>query len=297
MIDFKKVKTYPIAQRKNLVSIRDFACLEDDVEVLENRNLGILAERIVEAFSNDNQIIWMMGAHVIKVGMSPYIQDLMKKGIIKHLAFTGAGAIHDFEIAMIGETSEDVAENIVDGSFGMAEETGRYINEAIKQGAQENWGYGESIAKKIVSSNLPYKSYSLFAAALELNVNISVHVAIGTDIVHQHPLCDGAATGKCSYQDFLSFIEAVESLEKGVLVNIGSAVILPEVFLKALTMARNMGYFISDITTANLDMIDHYRPRVNVVQRPTAEGGLGLGIIGRHEKTIPSLYKLISQKL
>lgn len=290
MIDFNKIKTIPINQRKNKVKIEGLAKLDDEIKPFINRNLRILSQKIIEAYKKDKQIILMIGAHVIKTGMNPYIIDLMKKGIIKHVAMNGAGAIHDFELAFIGETSEDVQENIEDGTFGMVEETGSMLNNAINMSHD---GYGKTIGKLISDSVFPYKNYSILKTGYELNIPITVHVAIGTDIVHQHPNCDGEATGRATYKDFKTFIGSVSKLEGGVLVNIGSAVILPEIFLKALTIARNLKYKVEKFTTANLDIIDHYRPRVNVIERPTSLSGEGYFIKGRHEKTIPMLHHLI----
>lgn len=290
IIDFNKIKTIPISQRKNKVKIGNLAKLDGEVKPFINRNLRILSQKIVEAYKKDKQVILMIGAHVIKTGMSPYITALMKKGIIKHVAMNGAGAIHDFELAFIGETSEDVQENIEDGTFGMAEETGKMMNEAINQSYD---GYGKTIGKLIHDSKFPYKGYSILKTGYELNIPVTVHVAIGTDIVHQHPSCDGEATGRATYKDFKTFVGSISKLEEGVLVNLGSAVILPEVFLKALAIARNLGYKSGKFTTANLDMIDHYRPKVNIVERPTSLGGEGYFIKGKHERTIPMLHRLI----
>ena len=249
--------------------------------------------RTINASVRNKQVIVMMGAHVIKTGMSLLIIDLMKKGIIRHIAMNGAGPIHDFELALIGETSEYVENTIEDGTFGMIEETGSILNEAIREGAENNQGYGYSIGKKISDLNLKNKEYSILYNAYKLNVPVTVHVAIGTDIIHQHPSCDGAAIGKTSYQDFKIFAESVSKLEGGVILNLGSAVILPEVFLKALTVARNLGYKVEKITAANFDMNNHYRPRENVVTRSTSLGGTGFTIIEKHEKTIPTLHRLL----
>jgi len=290
IIDFNKIKTIPIRQRTNKVKIENLAKLDDEIKPFINRNLKTLSQNIIEAYRKDKQIILMMGAHVIKTGMSPYIIDLMKKGIIKHIAMNGAGSIHDFELAFIGETSEDVQTNIEDGTFGMAEETGSMINNAINISYE---GYGKTIGKLIHESNFPYKEHSILKTAYELNIPVTVHVAIGTDIIHQHPSCNGEAIGRATYKDFKMFTESVSRLEGGVLINLGSAVILPEVFLKALTIARNLEFKVGRFTTANLDMIDHYRPRVNIVERPISLGGEGYFIKGKHEKTIPALYHLI----
>ncbi len=293
MLDFKKIKTIPIKQRKNKVKLSDLVKPENSKAAASSKDFDELVKKIIIAHKNKKQIILMMGAHVIKTGMSLLIIDLMRKGVIKHIAMNGAGPIHDFELALIGETSEYVEQTIEDGTFGMIEETGKILNDAIKEGANNNLGLGYSIGKKINDLNLPNKEYSILYTANKLNIPISVHVAIGTDIIHQHPSCDGAAVGKTTYSDFKTFAESVSRLEKGVILNIGCAVILPEVFLKALTIARNLGYQVSNITAANFDMTDHYRPRENVVQRPTSLGGKGFTIIGRHEATMPSLHRKI----
>ena len=293
MLDFSKIKTISIKQRKNKVRLNDLIRPENSKIMMNSNNFNELVNKIINSYKNKKQIILMMGAHVIKTGMSLLIIDLMKKGVIKHVAMNGAGPIHDFELALIGETSEYVEQTIQDGTFGMIEETGSMLNEAIKEGAENNFGMGFAIGKKIDDLNLPNKEYSILWNAYKLNIPVTVHVAIGTDIIHQHPICDGAAVGKTSYHDFKIFAESVSKLEDGVVLNLGCAVILPEVFLKALTIVRNLGFKVENITAANLDMIDHYRPRENVVQRPTSLGGEGFIIIEKHEKTIPTLHRKI----
>ncbi len=292
MIDFNKIKTYPIKSRKNKVSFKNFIRPDNNLPLLENNELNVLANKIIEAFRNKKQIIVMMGGHIIKVGCTPLIIDLMKKGIITHIAVNGSVAIHDFEIAFIGETSEDVAVNIEDGTFGMAEETGRMINEAVRNSAMEDKGFGEAIGKLV--KDFEFREESLFYWAYKLNIPVTVHTSIGAEIIYQHPSCDGAAMGKVSYHDFKIFTDSISKLEGGVIINAGSAVIMPEVFLKAFTIARNLGFDIKKFTAANLDMIKHYRPTVNVVVRPTSLGGTGLEIIDYHEKTIPTLHKLLT---
>jgi hypothetical protein len=287
MIDFTKIKTYPIRQRKNKVSTRDFMVLDSSYKEHSGPELKELASAVRKAKEHEKKVILMFGAHVIKEGLSHFLIDLMKRGYVSHLATNGAGSIHDFEIALIGETSEDVGASIEDGSFGMADETGRMMNTAI---AQSEEGYGRAIGR--LTSQLPFRHYSVFNCAYTLKIPITVHVAIGTDITHQHPACDGAALGKATYHDFRLFTESVSGLEGGVILNIGSAVILPEVFLKALSIVRNLGHNIRHFTSANLDMIRHYRPTVNVVQRPTTKGK-GFNITGLHQSTIPTLYNLI----
>lgn len=297
MLDFSQIKTISIKQRKNKVKLNDLIKPENSKIHINSKYFNELVEKIINANKNKKQIILMIGAHVIKVGMSLLIIDLMKKGVIKHIAMNGAGPIHDFELALIGETSEYVEQTIEDGTFGMIEETGSILNDTIKDGAKNNYGMGYAIGKKISDLDLPNKEYSILYNAYKLNIPVTVHVAIGTDIIHQHPSCDGAAIGKTTYQDFKIFAESVSKLEDGVLLNIGCAVILPEVFLKALTIARNLGFKVKKITTANFDMIDHYRPRENVVKRPTSLGGKGFIIIEKHEKTIPTLHRKIVDQI
>lgn len=293
MLDFSRIKTIPIRERKNKVKLSDLIKPDDTKIIMNSEKLDNLAAEIIRASKNKKQVILMMGAHVIKVGMSLLIIDLMKRNVLKHIAMNGAGPIHDFELALIGETSEYVEQTIEDGTFGMIEETGKILNGAIKEGAKNNLGMGYSIGKKIDELDLPNKESSILWNAYRLNVPVTVHSAIGTDIIHQHPDCDGSAIGKTSYHDFKIFAESVSRLEDGVVLNVGCAVMLPEVFLKALTIARNLGFKVEKITAANLDMTDHYRPRENVVKRPTSLGGKGFVIIERHEKTIPTLHRKI----
>ncbi|MBI2541632.1 hypothetical protein HYV80_02910 [Candidatus Woesearchaeota archaeon] len=293
MLDFSKIKTISIRQRKNKVKLNGLIRPENSKIMIDSDDFDELTGSIITAAQNNKQIILMMGAHVIKVGMSLLIIDLMKKGVIRHVAMNGAGPIHDFELALIGETSEYVEQTVEDGTFGMVEETGSLLNDAIKEGAKKNHGMGYSIGKKIDELNLPNKECSILWNAFRLNIPVTVHVAIGTDIIHQHPGCDGAALGKTSYNDFRIFADSVSRLEEGVILNIGCAVILPEVFLKALTIARNLGFKVKKITAANFDMIGHYRPRENVVKRPTSLGGKGFIIAEMHEKTIPTLHRKI----
>lgn len=294
MLDFNKIKTYPIKNRKNKFNIRDIIPLEKSGILSYNKDLEYLVESIKKARKDDEQFILMMGAHLIKLGLSNFIIDLMQKKYITHTAMNGASSIHDFELAYIGATSEDVAENIKNGSFGMSHETGHYLNKAAKTASEKNTGLGYEIGK-LISEICNYKESSILYQAYKLNIPSTVHTAIGTDIIYQHPECDSAALGKSSYQDFKILAESISKLEEGVIVNLGSAVILPEVFLKAFTIARNLGYEIKNFTSANLDMINHYRPRVNVVERPTSLGGKGFIIIEKHEKSIPTLHYLLTK--
>lgn len=300
-IDLSKVKTYSIKERKNLVKIKDFAKLIPQKatfkqfinslpDILIGANLKNLIQTINQAYNQKKVILWAFGAHVIKCGLSPIIIELMKKGVISAVALNGAGIIHDFEIALIGETSEDVSESLLDGSFGMAFETGNFINAAIIDGAKHDIGIGMAVGKMISTQKLKYRQYSILYHGFELNIPVTVHVAIGTDIIHQHPDVSGEAIGKGSMIDFRIFSNQVANLGNGgVFLNIGSAVIIPEIFLKALTIARNLGYEVEDFTTANFDMFPHYRPMTNVVKRPVLKGGRGYSFIGHHEIMIPLL--------
>ena len=300
-IDLQKIKTYSIADRQSKVNTGNFArpyqkgtSLKQFILQLPNILIGAdfkqLVETIVHAFHSDKQIIIMMGAHVIKCGLSPLIIQLMEAGIIKSLALNGAGIIHDTEIANWGITSEDVAEALDDGSFGMVAETPEFINNAIETGHNLKLGLGEAVGLKIEQSNCPYKQFSVLGTGYRLKIPITVHVAIGTDILHQHPGSNASMIGDLTYRDFKIFCAQVAKLTEGsVVLNFGSAVILPEVFLKALSVARNLGYKAHGFTTANFDMLRHYRPQVNIVQRPTQTGGKGYQFTGHHEIMIPLL--------
>ena len=295
MLNFNKIKTYPLKERKNKFNIEDIIRLENSAILTENQNLQKLAKKIKLANQNDKQCILLMGAHLIKLGLSNFIIDLMQKKILTHVALNGAGPIHDFELAYNGATSEDVEENLKDGSFGMAEETGHYINLAAKKAQKNKTGLGYEVGKLISDLDCKHKNKSILYNTFKLNIPTTVHTAIGTEIIYQHPECDGAALGASSYTDFKILTNSISKQEKGVIVNLGSAVILPEVFLKGLTIAKNLKYTIEDFTSANMDMIDHYRPRVNIVQRPTSLKGEGLTIIEKHEKSIPTLHHLLTK--
>ncbi|MDZ7335480.1 MAG: hypothetical protein ONB33_08590 [candidate division KSB1 bacterium] len=308
-IDLNKISTYSIAQRLNKVAVTDFAkpyrrgasfqqFFASLPGILVSADFKHLVQTAVQAHRDGRQLIAMMGAHVIKCGLSPLIIQLMEAGIIRCLALNGAGIIHDSEIANWGTTSEDVAEALQDGSFGMAAETPAFINDALESGHRLRLGLGEAVGKKIWESDCQFKHLSVLAAGYRLKIPVTVHVAIGTDIIHQHPSTDGKIVGELSYRDFKIFTSQVAKLSKGSLVlNFGSAVILPEVFLKALSIARNLGYPAHGFTTANFDMIRHYRPQVNVVQRPTQTGGQGYYFIGHHEIMIPLLTAAILEAL
>lgn len=300
-IDMSSVKTYPLKERINKVSIKDFATLPDTQvdlsqyinslpKILKGTDFLELINKIVTAYQRKKAVIVMMGGHVIKCGLSMLLIELAERGVITGFAFNGASSIHDFEIALIGETSEDVSAYLQTGQFGMWEETGRFMNEAIQYAADTGIGMGEALGKMLITLEAPYNAYSLLAAGNRLNIPITVHVAIGTDIIHQHPSANGAAIGETSFTDFRLLTQLVTELEDGgVVLNFGSAVILPEVFLKALTIARNLGNTVSHFTTADFDMIQQYRPAENIVKRPTEMGGKGYSFTGHHELMIPIL--------
>ncbi len=299
-ISLERVKTFPLEERTSKVRREDFGrpwekggglrlWLRSLPRILAADDFSRVVERILDAYEAGRMIILAMGAHAIKVGLNPIIIDLMERGLLKAIAMNGAGAIHDTELAMAGHTSEDVASHLGGGKFGMAEEPARLINEAILEGADRGLGLGRAVGSKIVHANLLYKDQSLLGRAFELDIPVTVHVAIGTDTVHFHPGADGSAIGKTSHHDFRIFATLVSNLEGGVFINLGSAVILPEVFLKALSLARNLGNEVKRFTTLNMDFIKHYRPLTNVVQRPTLEGGEGYFLVGHHEIMFPLL--------
>ena len=308
-VDLSSVTTYPLQKRINKVSVHDFATLPElgtDLsaflaslpKILKGPDFLALVDDIVAAYQNEKPVIVMMGGHVIKCGLSPLLIDLAKRGVITGFAFNGASSIHDFEIALIGETSEDVSASLQTGQFGMWEETGGLMNTAIQHAADIGIGMGEALGKQLVEMEAPYNAYSLLANGVQHDVPITVHVAIGTDIIHQHPIANGAAIGAASFTDFRLLTALVQELEGGgVVLNLGSAVILPEVFLKALTIARNLGRTVSHFTTANFDMNQQYRPVENVVRRPTEMGGKGYTFTGHHELMIPLLVQAINSRL
>lgn len=297
----EKVKTYSIKSRKSKVGTKAFAkVLEGDEtipifvdslpNILAGKDFKAFIQKVKAAKAKKKPIIFAMGAHVIKVGLNPLIIDLMRSGWINALALNGAGIIHDFEIAYVGQTSEDVAVQIKDGRFGMAKETGELLNGAIANGSKKNLGLGEAVGGMISSSSFPFKGLSLLSCAYDLNIPVTVHVALGTDIIHCHPEVDGAAVGKTSLNDFFLFCSLVEKLEGGgVYVNIGSAVVLPEVFLKAVSFVRNRGKALDKFSTAVFDFNLHYRPSENVVRRPLKNKKDGFYFIGHHEIMIPLL--------
>ncbi len=307
--DLSKVNTYSLFARHSKVDLGGFAKPSKKNAKFSDfyKNLpGFLVadsfksvvDAIVSAKKHKKAVILMMGAHVIKVGLSPLVIDLMKKGVITAVSLNGAGMIHDTEISLAGKTSEEVSDGIKDGSFGMARETAEFINSALKKGRKSGYGAGRSVGEAIYRSKAPYKNLSILATGYKEKVPVTVHIAIGTDIVHQQPSSDGAIIGEASYKDFKNLIYTVSGLNGGgVLINFGSSVIMPEVFLKALTTARNLYKKVKDFTTVNFDMISHYRPNVNIVKRPVSCGGRGIEIRGHHEIMMPLLYQAILEKL
>lgn len=306
--DFSKIKTISIKTRKNKVRAKDFASVFDArrgsfrkfaaslPHILSARDLNTFAAEIVAARRRRKPVIAMIGAHVIKVGLSPVLIDLAGREVITCVAMNSAAAIHDVETALFGTTSEDVEENLKEGRFGMARETGEFINGTLRNAVSEgDTGYGEALGRALQKA--PHRKFSILAECYRRRTPVTVHAAIGTDIVHQQPTMSGAATGEASFRDFKVLCNVVKDLRGGVAMNIGSAVVLPEVFLKAVTVARNLGSPARGFTTANFDMIQHYRPRMNVVHRPTRGGGKGYLFTGHHEIMIPLLAAMIKLQL
>ncbi|MBN1912970.1 MAG: deoxyhypusine synthase family protein [Candidatus Omnitrophica bacterium] len=309
MININNVRTYSVKARFSKVKAGDFAkapakgaSFKDFYSslpaILKAADLGAVVEAVVAARKKKKAVILMMGAHVIKCGLNPVLIELIKKKVVTFVCLNGAGIIHDFEIAFLGKTSEDVAANLKNGKFGMGTETAEFLNNAVSQGVSEGLGLGYCVARKINDSRLPHKNLSLLYQAYKNKVPVSVFVATGTDIIHQHPSFDAASTGEASLRDFHLLTEHILALNNGgVLLNFGSAVILPEVFLKALNLSRNLGNKVRDFTTANFDMLYHYRPAQNIVSRPVLSGGRGYYIIGHHEIMIPLLAQAICERI
>lgn len=305
-LDLSRVETYSIFSRESKVSIDKLgkpsdgdptlsAFLDGLPDILASRDLKEVASLIARARSSGRGVLLGMGAHPVKVGLGPLLADAMETGIITGVATNGAAIIHDYELALSGMTSEDVGAVLGSGGFGMAEETASALNRAIVDGNNKGEGIGLAVGRLIEEQDMPHSSQSLFAAAYRNNIPATVHVAMGTDIIHMHPSCDGAATGSASLRDFHLMAQQVAALDGGVFINLGSSVILPEVFLKAYSLARNLGHQIMDLTTVNMDFIQHYRPRVNVVQRPTAHSGRGFALTGHHEILLPLLLSAVKE--
>jgi hypothetical protein len=309
MINPNKVKTYSVKTRLSKVSKGDFALkpvkaksFSDFFDSLPNllkaKDLRAVSAAIVAARKKNKGVIFMAGAHVIKCGLNPVLIELIRKKVITCICLNGAGIIHDFEIAFQGKTSEDVAVNLKTGKFGMGRETADFLNCAAKEGVKKGFGLGYAIANAIATTNLANKDLSLLYNAYKYKVPVCVFVGIGTDIIHQHPSFDAGLTANGSLRDFHILVESIRSINKGgVVLNFGSAVMLPEVFLKALNLARNLGNKVADFTTANFDMIYQYRPAQNVVSRPTQSGGKGYYIIGHHEIMLSLLAQSVIEKL
>jgi hypothetical protein len=309
-INVSDLKTYPLKKRHSKVRISDFAkswrkggsfsrfyrALPD---ILAVKTLRAVARAIAQAHRRGRPVIVGIGAHVIKVGLTPILVTWMEQGLITAVAMNGAGIIHDFELALMGHTSEEVDDEIDDGRFGMTEETGRILNEAITQGHRNGQGMGEAVGQYITrwKNEFPNRRTSVLATGATLGIPVTVHVAVGTDVIHMHPAADGAAIGATSLLDFRRLAAVVAGMEGGVYLNIGSAVVLPEVFLKTVSLGRNLGHTLSNITTVNMDFLSHYRPLTNVVRRPTQKGGKGYSLIGHHEIMLPLLVAAVAEEL
>jgi deoxyhypusine synthase len=307
-LDVAKIKTYSVKDRMSKASA-DAAAVPHvkggSFDEFVNKLPGFLAAddlravagAVVNARRNDRPVILGMGAHPIKVGLSPIIIDLIQKGVITAFASNGASIIHDFEMSFMGKTSEDVARELCTGTFGMGQETGGMVNRAVRDGVSKGYGIGRSMGQFIDASDFPNKDRSIFRAAFRADIPATVHVAVGSDIIHMHPEADGAAIGEGSLRDFRLLSAVVADLEGGVFINLGSAVVLPEVFLKALTVARNLGHKVEEFTTVNMDFIQHYRPRENVLKRPTMIKGRCYALTGHHEIMFPLLAAMIIEGL
>ena len=308
--DLTKLRTVPVLRRPNKVSADEFAkapggdrsfhaFLESFPDILVPGDFGRLVDAIADASRRNRGVVVMLGGHIVKTGLAPLLVTLMEGGVITHLAMNGSAAIHDYEVARFGGTSEDVAAGLEDGTFGMADETGREMNEAFIAGTGTGAGMGESLATALKNATLVHPELSVILNASRLDVPVTVHAAIGAEIIHQHPAASGAAIGDTSHRDFRRLAYSLERLDDGgVVLNLGSAVIMPEVFLKALTIARNLhGGRPQNFVTCDLDMTRHYRPRVNVVQRPTLQSGKGYEITGHHEIMVPLLVWAVLDRL
>ena len=305
--DVSDVKTYPLKSRASKARVEDFArpvspggsvgAFVDSLPgILAAADFKAVVRAIADAKRTDAGVVWGLGAHVIKTGLGPVLIDLMERGFVSAIATNGASIIHDFEVALVGATSEDVDEALGPGRFGMADETGRLLNGAINDGVGAGLGIGQAVTTFLASKRPQFAKQSVLAAAARLNIPVTVHVAIGTDIIHMHPAASGAALGEGSLRDFRHFVSNVARLERGVYLNCGSAVVLPEVFLKAVALARNRGLALAELTTVNLDFVRSYRPQTNVVSRPTAGTGRGYSLVGHHELMIPLLAAALVER-
>jgi len=306
--DLSGVRTYPLKSRTNKTRVDDFArpvasdgsvraFLDSLPNLLAAADFKAVVRAIADARATDGGVVWGLGAHVIKTGLGPVLIDLMEHGFVSAIATNGAAIIHDFEIALVGATSENVDEALGPGRFGMADETGRVLNATITGGVARGLGLGQAVADFLATKEPQHARVSVLAAAGRLGIPVTVHVAIGTDIIHMHPAASGAAIGEGSLRDFRYFVSNVARLERGVYLNCGSAVVLPEVFLKAVALARNRGIALATLTTVNLDFVRSYRPQTNVVSRPTAGTGRGYSLVGHHEIMIPLLAAALKSSL
>jgi hypothetical protein len=304
--DLSDVRTYPLDSRTSKARIEDFArpvaegvtfkeWYDSLPGILGARDVRRVVDAIVAARRRNGGIIWGLGAHVIKTGVSPVIVDLMRRGFVSALALNGAGVIHDFEVALGGATSEDVDQALGPGRFGMAEETGRLLNAITVTASRDGLGFGQAVGAYLARANARHRQLSLVAVAHELSIPVTVHVAVGTDIIHMHPEASGAAIGDVSLRDFRYFTSCVARLKGGVYINCGSAVVLPEVFLKAVALARNRGADLTGMTTVDIDFLRMYRPQTNVVTRPVAgTDGAGISLVGHHEVLIPLIAAAVT---
>jgi hypothetical protein len=315
IFDRSRLRLRPLSERRHDMSLDHLLHLDDEAALFDDPRLDQIAERVVAAREARRPVVLLMGAHVIKAGVSRHVIDLMERGVVTHVAMNGAGPIHDFELALIGMTTESVAHYISAGQFGLWAETGR-INDLVAGGAAEGLGFGESLGRAIVGGDFPHNDVSILAAGYRLGTPVTVHIGIGYDIIHEHPNCDGAALGAASYTDFLVFAHTIEHLEGGVVLNVGSAVMGPEVYLKALAMARNVahqeGRAIARFTTAVFDLLDlpadyhaeapkhdphyYYRPFKTILVRTVQDGGESYYVRGDHRVTLPNLRRLVLEK-
>ena len=304
----QQVHTFSIQERPHKVSVADFVDLQAWrtrgtlrallPRILKGQDLTAVVDGFVAARQRDRAVIVALGAHVIKCGLSPLLIDMMRRGWLSALVLNGAGMIHDLEVALVGATSEDVAAHLGTGTFGMVHETPCLINAAIQQYSSVHVGLGTAVGRALAEGAYPYKEYSLLAAAYMHQVPVTVHVAIGADTIHMHPSTNGALLGQATYTDFQRLTLLLSRLhDGGCYWNVGSAVLLPEVFLKALTLCRNLGHRVEDFLTVNLDMVQHYRTEYNVVRRPTQDSGRGYSLTGHHEIMLPLLYAMILEAL
>lgn len=307
-LDLGAIRTHPLRPSGRRVRIADFvpeSALNERSHVadllpniLKGKDLKEIAARVGAAVRSSKPVITALGAHVVKCGLSPLIIDLIRRGIVSAVACTGALVIHDLEIALVGATSEDVAKDLGEGRFGMAAETATHLSDALSRYVTDDVGIGFAVGRYLLEEEFPHRGHSILAAAAEHDIPLTVHVAVGTDITHMHPSTDGALLGKGSHNDFRLFAAVVAQLgEGGCFFNIGSAVVLPEVFLKAVALARNLGHPTHGFTAVNMDMLQHYRPTENVVRRPVEPGGTGYALTGHHEILLPVLYQMILREL